>query len=203
MSASDPDAEHEGRGRGPVVGPIPPGADPEAYDRLRRRVLWAMPSGLYVLGSRAGDRRNLMTVNWAMQVALEPKLVVVSVERAARSHVLVAEGGVFALSLLARADRTLVRRFVKPVTDVEVDDAGDGTMHGEAVRGTRQGVPVLSAAVAWLECAVTEQVDLGSHSLFVGEVTDCGFGPASAPAPPPGERLEVLRMEDTRMNYGG
>ena len=30
------------------AGPFPEGADPEEYDRLRRRVLWTMPSGLYV-----------------------------------------------------------------------------------------------------------------------------------------------------------
>ena len=34
-----------------IVGPIPAGQDPEAYDKLRRRVLWTMPYGLYVLGS--------------------------------------------------------------------------------------------------------------------------------------------------------
>jgi len=203
VSDTAPRSGHDGRGRGPIVGPIPPGADPDAYDRLRRRVLWSMPSGLYVLGSRSGPLRNLMTVNWATQVALEPKLVAVSVERSARSHALVAEGRVFALSLLARADRALVRRFVKPVDDVEVDDAGTGTMQGEAVHAAPSGAPVLDAAVAWLDCALTEQVDVGSHSLFVGEVTGCGFGPGDAPTPPHGERLEVLRMEDTRMNYGG
>ena len=33
-----------------LVGPFPAGHDPEEYDKLRRRVLWKMPSGLYVLG---------------------------------------------------------------------------------------------------------------------------------------------------------
>jgi hypothetical protein len=49
-------------------GPVPPfpsGADPDEYDRLRRRVLWKMPSGLYVVGSTdQGERRNAMTLNW-------------------------------------------------------------------------------------------------------------------------------------------
>jgi hypothetical protein len=35
----------------------------------------------------------------------------------------------------------------------------------------------------------------GSHTLFVGEVVGCGGDPA--------DELEVLRMEDTRMSYGG
>jgi hypothetical protein len=54
-----------------IVGPIPEGQDPEEYDKLRRRVLWAMPYGLYVVGSRAGDRYNLMTLNWATQLRSE------------------------------------------------------------------------------------------------------------------------------------
>ena len=45
------------------VGPYPPGRDPDGYERTRRRVLWSMPSGLYVLGSSFAGRRNLMTLN--------------------------------------------------------------------------------------------------------------------------------------------
>jgi len=186
----------------PVIGPVPTGSDPDAYDRTRRRVLWSMPSGLYVLGTRAGSRRNLMTINWATQLSLEPKLVGVAVERSALSHALLVDGGVFALSFVPRAERALVRRFVKPVTDVDIDEgAGRGTMQDEAVRLASTGAPVLDVAVAWLDCVVRSRVDLGRHTLFVGEVVDCGFGPDGPP--PTGERLEVLRMEDTRMNYGG
>src|SRR6202008_3875784 len=70
----------------------------DSDDRLRRRVLWSMPSGLYLLGSCAGDRRNLMTMNWAMQVSLEPKLLAVSVESTAVTHELVSESRAFALN---------------------------------------------------------------------------------------------------------
>jgi len=53
-------------GTGPI-GPFPAGIDtPEQqdeYDKLRRRLLWTMPYGLYVVGSRAGEQRNLMTLN--------------------------------------------------------------------------------------------------------------------------------------------
>ena len=52
---------------GEPIGPFPEGSDPGEYDKLRRRVLWTMPSGLYVVGSRSGDRtrKNLMTLNWS------------------------------------------------------------------------------------------------------------------------------------------
>jgi flavin reductase (DIM6/NTAB) family NADH-FMN oxidoreductase RutF len=175
-----------------LVGPFPPGADPEAYDKLRRRVLWRMPSGLYVLGSRAGDRRNGMTLNWATQVSFDPKWLAVSVERDAYTHTLVSEGRVFVLNLIAREDRALVRKFTKPVeVDLDARTLNGVPFHDAPVTGA----PVLDCAVAYLDCEVREQVAVGGHTVFFGEIVDAAF---QAP-----EDTEVLRMEDTRMNYGG
>jgi flavin reductase (DIM6/NTAB) family NADH-FMN oxidoreductase RutF len=187
-----------------VVGPVPAGRDPDGYDRLRRRVLWSMPSGLYVVGTRAGGRRNLMTISWVTQVAIEPKLVGIGVESTSVTHALVVDGGVFALSLLPRAQRALVRRFAKPVEESSVDDAtGTGTMDGEAVHAAATGAPILDVAVAWLDCEVRHTLALGSHSWFVGEVVDCDEAPGAVAAPPGKGDGGVLGMQDTRMNYGG
>jgi flavin reductase (DIM6/NTAB) family NADH-FMN oxidoreductase RutF len=190
------------RSTGDIIGPVPEGQDPDTYDRLRRRVLWSLPVGLYVLGTRAGSRRNLMTVSWVTQVALEPKLIGVGVERGARTHELLVDGGVFALSLLSRDDKALVRHFVKPVQDIDVDeDSGLGTMNGTAVRSASTGAPILAVAVAWIDCRVRHTLALGSHSLFVGEVVDVGRAETAGGEGP--DVGAILRMEDTRMNYGG
>jgi flavin reductase (DIM6/NTAB) family NADH-FMN oxidoreductase RutF len=182
-----------------ALGPVPPGREPGEYDRLRRRVLWALPTGLYVLGSRAARERNLMTVSWVTQVAQTPKLVGVGVESGARTHALLVEGGVFALNLLARRDRTLVRHFVKPVRDIDIDEeTGIGLMNGVAVGVARTGAPILDQAVAWLDCEIRHTLPLGSHSWFVGEVVDVGEAGGTQEADE-----GILRMEDTRMNYGG
>ncbi len=187
-----------------VVGPVPGGREPEDYDKLRRRVLWTFPSGLYVLGSRAGDRRNGMTTNWASQVSFDPKLVVVSVETTAYTHELIAEGGVFSVNLVDREDRAIVRKFTKPV-EVVLEAR---TLNGFPFHDGRSGAPILDQAVAYVECEVRQRVELGcgpglggpngataGHSLFLGEVVDAAFQKP--------EDTPVLRMEDTRMNYGG
>jgi flavin reductase (DIM6/NTAB) family NADH-FMN oxidoreductase RutF len=195
-----------------IGGPIPEGQDPEEYDRRRRRVLWSMPTGLFVVGSRAGDRANLMTANLVMQVSTTPKLVAVAVETGSVTAGLIRQSGMFSISILARADRAMVRRFVKPAADEELGPDGTITaMQGEPVVEVSGRAPVVAAAVGWLACEVRHTVELeagpaqeGSHVLFIGEVvdvgerTDGGAGPDAEPG-----KAEVLRMEDTRMNYGG
>ncbi len=173
------------------VGPFPEGVDPEEYDKLRRRVLWTMPYGLYVVGSRHGDARNLMTLNWATQLSFEPKLLGVAVESEALTRRLIAGGGVFSLCVVDREDRAIVRKFTKPVEF----DAAAGTANGFAYHDGRTGAPVLDQAVAYVDCEVRQTVETGDHTLFVGEVVDAGFQKQ--------EETPVLRMEDTRMNYGG
>lgn len=177
------------------IGPYPPRVTTDdekvEYDKLRRRLLWTMPSGLYVVGSRAGARRNAMTLNWATQVSFEPKLVAISVETSAFTHELIVEGAVFSINTIDRDDRAIVRKFTKPV---DADDAAM-TLNGFPFHDGTTGAPILDQAVAFLECEVRQQVDCGGHSLFVGEVVDGDFLKA--------EDTTVLRMEDTRMNYGG
>jgi flavin reductase (DIM6/NTAB) family NADH-FMN oxidoreductase RutF len=164
---------------------------PDEYDKQRRRVLWSMPYGLYVLGTRAGERRNGMTVNFVTQVATEPKLLGVGVLKEALTHELLAQGKVFCLNVVARDDRAIVRKFVKPV-DVDPEAR---TLNGFAFHEARTGAPVLDQAVAYVDCELRQAVDCGDHTFFIGEVVDAGFQQA--------EDTPVLRMEDTRMNYGG
>ncbi len=166
----------------------------EELDRHRRRILWALPTGLYLVGSRAGDEVNLMTANLVVQVCIDPKQVGVALERDSVTTRLVTAGGSFTISLLDRSDRDVVRRFVKPVS--EVDRSPDGAvlaMSGHPVTEVGPNrVPVLAAAAGYLACTVARVWELGSHTLCIGEVIEVG-----------GEPSEVLRMEDTRMHYGG
>ena len=113
------------------------------------------------------------------------------VERDALTHELIDASGVFSLCVIDRADRAIVRKFTKPV---EVDLAA-GTLNGFAVHTRTTGAPVLDQSTAFLDCIVRDRVATGDHTLFVGEIVDCGF--------PKDEATPVLRMEDTRMNYGG
>jgi flavin reductase (DIM6/NTAB) family NADH-FMN oxidoreductase RutF len=53
---------------------------------------------------------------------------------------------------------------------------------------------VFDEAIAWLDCAVRHTLDLGSHTLFVGEVVDAAIVD---------DAKRAASMADTRMKYGG
>jgi flavin reductase (DIM6/NTAB) family NADH-FMN oxidoreductase RutF len=179
-----------------MTPPPPETEEVDEFDRHRRRVLWGLTTGLYLVGSRSAEEVNLMTANLVVQVSMEPKLVAVALERESVTARLVRAGGSFSLTLLRRDDRDVVRRFVKPVTEVE--HAPDGSlraMSGQPVEEVGpDGLPVLASRAGYLSCRLERAEDLGSHILCLGEVTEVGGEPGEA---------ELLRMEDTRMHYGG
>jgi len=158
-------------------------------DTTVNRILWSIPNVLCLIGSRSGDEWNGMTASWVTQVAMEPVLVAVSIDRKAVTHRLIEEGGAFTVNLWAREDTRPFVKFSKPAT------LADGALNGHQVRTGATGAPIFEESVAYLDCTVWRSIDCGTHTLFLGEVVDCAFG-NDADRP-------VARMEDTRMKYGG
>jgi flavin reductase (DIM6/NTAB) family NADH-FMN oxidoreductase RutF len=186
----------EAGGSGPI-GPYPPDTETDEekgdYDKLRRRVLWKMPYGLYLIGSRGNEPhlKCLMTANWVTQLSFAPKWVGVGIERSALTHELVEAGECFSVCFIDRDDRTIVRKFTKPA-EVDVEAR---TLNGFEYIERVTGAPILAQSVAFLDCELRERVPTGGHTMFIGEVVDCGFLRD--------EDAAVLRIEDTHMNYGG
>ena len=131
-----------------------------------------------------------MTTSWITQVAMEPVLIGVGVDRKAVTNRLIRQGGSFTVNLWDREDTRTFVKFSKPATK-------DGmTLNGRPIREGRTGAPIFEEAVAWLECRLWQTVDCGTHDLFLGEVVDVGLEDE-------GDELLVARIEDTRMKYGG
>jgi flavin reductase (DIM6/NTAB) family NADH-FMN oxidoreductase RutF len=157
-------------------------------DELLNKVTWKIPNALALVGSKAGDERNAMTTSWITQLSMAPVLVGVGVDNSAVTRRLIAEGGAFTVNLWNAEDTRVFVKFSKPA----VDDGS--TLNGRAVRAATTGAPVFDEAVAWLDCEVRHTLDLGTHTLFVGEVVDAAINDADA---------RPAAMTDTRMKYGG
>jgi flavin reductase (DIM6/NTAB) family NADH-FMN oxidoreductase RutF len=157
-------------------------------DELLNRVTWKIPNALALVGSRAGDERNAMTTSWITQLSMEPVLIGVGVDNSAVTHRLISQGGCFTVNLWDAEDTRVFVKFSKPATD-------DGaTLNGRAVRAEVTGAPVFEEALAWLDCEVRHSLDLGTHTLFVGEVVAAAIVD---------DQARPASMNDTRMKYGG
>ncbi len=121
---------------------------------------------------------------------MEPVLVGVGVDNRAVTHRLITAGGSFSVNLWSADDTKVFVKFSKPAAF----DPEAMTLNGRAVREGPTGAPIFVEAIAWLDCAVRAAHDLGTHTLFIGEVVDAGVVDDEARA---------AAMSDTRMKYGG
>lgn len=157
-------------------------------DGTLNKVTWKIPNALCLVGSRHGDEWNGMTQSWVTQVSMEPVLIAISVDQSAVTHRLIKESQVFTVNLWDAEDTRPFVKFSKPATK-------DGmTLNERPIREGVTGAPVFEEAVAYLECEVRQAIDVGTHTLFLGELVAAGIDDDEA---------EVAAMSHTRMKYGG
>lgn len=155
---------------------------------LVNKVTWKIPNALCLVGSRSGDEWNGMTLSWLSQVSMEPILVAISVDTTAITHRLIDESQVFTVNLWNAQDTRPFVKFSKPATK-------DGmTLNERPIREGETGAPIFEEAVAYMECEVRQAIDVGTHTLFLGELVAAGVTDDEA---------EVAAMSHTRMKYGG
>lgn len=158
--------------------------DPE----LINRITWKIPNALVLVGSRYGDEWNAMTTSWVTQVSMKPVLIAVGVDNTAVTHRLISVGGSFTVNLWSADDTKPFRKFSKPA------DKDGMTLNGWSISEAPSGAPIFEDAIAWMDCVVRQSIDCGTHTLFLGELTDCQIVDDEARA---------ASMADTRMKYGG
>jgi len=137
----------------------------------KKQALRMIPYGLYVLAAKSGDGEGQLatsTVNWVTQASFDPPLVAVGVKKDSISHAVVKEAGAFALNVLGKGQQDMAFAFFK-----HAEPEGD-TVAGESFTLGSTGAPILANTPAFIECRLKETVEIGDHSVFVGEVVDAG-----------------------------
>ena len=132
--------------------------------------------GMYVVGAAHDGRRNAFTAACVMQVSYDPLLLAVSINPQNASYALVRASGSFIVNVLKRGQLDLARRFGTRSGKQEEKLVG---VRWEPGRG---GAPVLSEALAYFECELTQRVPAGDHELVLarivgGRILDSGAEP--------------------------
>lgn len=113
-----------------------------------------------------------MLASWVQQVCFEPQMVSVSIAKGRGILALISESRRFALSQVARGDKSTLRRFASRPDDGEDPFLGVELLPPNGVDDPEApSLPILAAAVAYLECQVMYHFDVeGDHDLFVAAV---------------------------------
>ena len=114
-------------------------------------------------------KKNMITLAWAGTVNSEPPMVSVSVRKERYSHGLIAASGEFVVNLV---DEGMCRAvdFCGVRSGRDVDKAAEtGLSYMPA--DTMAVAPAVAGAPVSLSCKVRRTLELGSHDMFIGEVT--------------------------------
>ncbi|ATE55859.1 MULTISPECIES: flavin reductase family protein [Actinosynnema] len=136
-----------------------------------RSVMGRFATGVVVV-TTGGEHVHGMTANAFGSVSLDPPLVHVCVARSAVMHRALTSTGRFGVSVAAADQEPAVRHFadrerVLGAAQFDVVDWAPGPL---------TGAPLLTGALAWLECEVVTAHPAGDHTLFLGRVLGCGSG---------------------------
>jgi flavin reductase (DIM6/NTAB) family NADH-FMN oxidoreductase RutF len=129
-----------------------------------RRAMRHWVTGVSIVTSRLGETAHGMTVNSFVSISLDPPVVAVTMNTTARTHQLVDESGIFAVTVLGLAQQPLAELF-----------AGRSEGHGDRFTGLETfslvtGAPLLVGGIAFLDCRVIHRHPLERSTLFLGEV---------------------------------
>lgn len=135
---------------------------------MDNKAMYQLTYGLFVLSAKDGEKDNGCIINTAGQVTTTPNRITIVVNKANYTHDMIRKTGEFNLSMLDEtAPFAIFERFGFQ-SGREVDK-----LHGFEVERAANDIFYLKEhASAFLAGKVVQEFDLGTHTLFLADVTD-------------------------------
>lgn len=130
--------------------------------------MFKIPYGVFVVTTTVDGRDNGCITNTLQQVTVKPNQVSVCIEKSTLTCEMVEKSGILTASVLSqKADFTLIQRFGFQ-SGRDVDKFKDFTGFKRVDNGT---VAITEGTNAFISIKVEQSIDLGTHMMFIGEVT--------------------------------
>jgi flavin reductase (DIM6/NTAB) family NADH-FMN oxidoreductase RutF len=139
-------------------------ADPLARERFRE-CMGHFTTGVTVVIAEGPGGPAGATINSFTSVSLDPLLVLASLSHTSRTLEAVRVSARFTVSVLARGQQDVARRFSRtrePFPHEDVSRSTDGQLY-------------VREALAYLSCHMHSLITLGDHDVVVGEIDDMGI----------------------------
>lgn len=120
---------------------------------------------LSVVTTKQGDVTSAMLASWVSQATFDPPGLTVAVAKDRAIESLMHTGGKFVLNILAEG-KQLRKHFMKPFAP------GQDRFTDVATQPAANGCPILSDALAYLECSIQNRLEAGDHWIVYASVDD-------------------------------
>jgi len=153
-----------------LVGKVPAKAPAAAANaEPDPKALYKLSYGLFVVTAQQNGKDNGCITNTLMQVTSEPVQVSLTVNKSNLTHDMILSTGKFSASVLSeKADFDLIKRFGFQ----SGRDADKFAGFSACERGADGLLFVTQGTNAVIAADVVSTVDLGTHTVFIGRVTD-------------------------------
>lgn len=136
---------------------------------MDKKAMYKLSYGLFVLTAKEAEKDNGCIINTAIQAASEPNQLSICVNKLNYTHDMVLRTGEFTVSVLSQnAKFDLFRQFgFQSGRDVNKFENFDA-----CARGANGIYYITEGTNAYISVKVKKTEDLGSHTMFIGEITD-------------------------------
>lgn len=136
---------------------------------MDKKAMYKLSYGLFVLTARESEKDNGCIINTAIQAASEPNQLSICVNKANYTHDMIERTGKFTVSVLSQnAQFELFKHFGF--------QSGRNTNKFESFRKCTRGENgiyyITEGTNAYISVTVNKTENLGSHTMFIGEITD-------------------------------
>lgn len=138
----------------------------ERRSTINLEALHNISYGLYVVSSLKGDKLNGQIANTVLQVASSPPTMAVCINKRNLTHEFISESKVFAVSVLSEETPLTFIGLFGFKSGRDVDKFKDVNYKP----GDTKAPITLDHSLAYLEANVANQVDVGTHTMFIGQL---------------------------------
>src|SRR5258708_18957783 len=128
-------------------------------------VMRRFAASVNVITSADSTKKNGMTATAVCSVSSDPPSALIIVNKSNRSHPIIDGTKAFAVNVLSSDQRQIASHFASKLPDPFAE-----------IRYSigKTGCPIIAGADAHIECTVIEQMDGGTHTIFVGKLVAAG-----------------------------
>lgn len=129
------------------------------------KALGRISGGLYIITAQKGDVKSAMLASWVAQASFKPLGVTIAVAKDRAIESLMHAGDRFVLNVLEEGNHVqLMKHFLKRFSP------GADRFEGVRTQNAQNGSPILTEALAYMECVVASRMEVNDHYLVYATV---------------------------------